>query len=454
MSAKTIHAYSPVLFCLITTTAMAQVECPAPNWSTPIWLDRYAQSIDSSEAVHLNQQTREFFDQLRVVPDHESITFEGWAENGIERETVTLDNPVLVATWTFTQSPASGPNGVAWENFKTLQRYNCNGNDNVGGNIWFTLHGNAVNLIRDRYPDGTICLDPAKSSGCQNAIYYGVPTVGVPYGFNDPDGDDPSGPWWRQFIMLAVVERDSLIRPSYNPTVIPNTTRNGTRDGVPIWDPEPGPSPTNPEGRPSYRLAREGVDPDDVFMAQYEAASDFVGYVTWQGKPQEYRGWEGLALWLDAWGLNSWDGADTSGSPYSKFPYTKVGLTWGWQNLADGEPLGTACSEFILKGEKPIYVIGTWEGAQYLTANQSDEDGMIPWCETCGGDLNMDGVVDGLDIGVMLVHWGSENPCYNISKTNRTVGADDLGLLFANWGPCERWPEVLNSLKPADQPCP
>ena len=89
-----------------------------------------------------------------------------------------------------------------------------------------------------------------------------------------------------------------------------------------------------------------------------------------------------------------------------------------------------------------------------ISAEQHAENGMKPWCETRQGDLNMEGVVDGPDVGVMLINWGADNPCYNISKTNRTVGPDDLGLLFANWGPCETWPEAPDSLKPDDQPCP
>ena len=55
----------------------------------------------------------------------------------------------------------------------------------------------------------------------------------------------------------------------------------------------------------------------------------------------------------------------------------------------------------------------------------------------CAGDLNLDGAVNGADLGLMLAVWG---PCgascaYDLSLDGLVNGAD-LGLLLSAWGPC------------------
>lgn len=53
------------------------------------------------------------------------------------------------------------------------------------------------------------------------------------------------------------------------------------------------------------------------------------------------------------------------------------------------------------------------------------------------GDFNGDGVVDGPDLGQLLVHWGPcvGNPCIGDLDDDGIVDAADLGLLLAAWGP-------------------
>ena len=55
----------------------------------------------------------------------------------------------------------------------------------------------------------------------------------------------------------------------------------------------------------------------------------------------------------------------------------------------------------------------------------------------CAGDLNLDGAVNGADLGLMLAVWG---PCgascaYDLNLDGLVNGAD-LGLLLSAWGPC------------------
>lgn len=53
----------------------------------------------------------------------------------------------------------------------------------------------------------------------------------------------------------------------------------------------------------------------------------------------------------------------------------------------------------------------------------------------CRGDFNGDGKVDGADLGLLLVGWGTEDPLVDLSEDGRVDGAD-LGLLLSFWGDC------------------
>ena len=54
---------------------------------------------------------------------------------------------------------------------------------------------------------------------------------------------------------------------------------------------------------------------------------------------------------------------------------------------------------------------------------------------TCPGDFNGDGLVNGADLGLMLVAWGTEDPLTDLDGDGRTDGAD-LGLLLTYIGDC------------------
>jgi hypothetical protein len=64
----------------------------------------------------------------------------------------------------------------------------------------------------------------------------------------------------------------------------------------------------------------------------------------------------------------------------------------------------------------------------------TDGDG-IPDCPTCPGDFDGNGIVNGGDLGLMLVVWNSDNPAYDIDG-NGVVNGGDLGYLLTYWGPC------------------
>ena len=61
---------------------------------------------------------------------------------------------------------------------------------------------------------------------------------------------------------------------------------------------------------------------------------------------------------------------------------------------------------------------------------------VLPDDETpCPGDFNGDGLVNGADLGLMLVAWGTEDPPTDLNGDGRTDGAD-LGLLLIDLGDC------------------
>jgi hypothetical protein len=74
----------------------------------------------------------------------------------------------------------------------------------------------------------------------------------------------------------------------------------------------------------------------------------------------------------------------------------------------------------------------------------SNSNGIPDCCENgqtcCVGDLFADGVVNGIDLGVLLGYWGPTTSAAGSQRAdiNRdgVVSGDDLGLLLGNWGPC------------------
>jgi hypothetical protein len=54
---------------------------------------------------------------------------------------------------------------------------------------------------------------------------------------------------------------------------------------------------------------------------------------------------------------------------------------------------------------------------------------------SCPGDLDHSGVVDGGDIGLVLLAWGTNDPAGDLDGDG-LVGGSDIGLLLIGWGPC------------------
>jgi hypothetical protein len=54
----------------------------------------------------------------------------------------------------------------------------------------------------------------------------------------------------------------------------------------------------------------------------------------------------------------------------------------------------------------------------------------------CLADFNIDGDINGADLGLLLAAWGNAEPLYDLNDDGAVDGAD-LGLLLASWGACD-----------------
>ena len=56
-------------------------------------------------------------------------------------------------------------------------------------------------------------------------------------------------------------------------------------------------------------------------------------------------------------------------------------------------------------------------------------------CSSSPADLNGDGVVDSIDLGLFLASWGTcADPCPADFDGNGVVNGFDLGMLISAWG--------------------
>jgi hypothetical protein len=63
-----------------------------------------------------------------------------------------------------------------------------------------------------------------------------------------------------------------------------------------------------------------------------------------------------------------------------------------------------------------------------------DHDCVLDSCEYAIGDLNLDGVIDDLDLNILLSWWGIPNPPLGDLNKDGIVNAVDLGILLGRFG--------------------
>ena len=82
--------------------------------------------------------------------------------------------------------------------------------------------------------------------------------------------------------------------------------------------------------------------------------------------------------------------------------------------------------------------IPRYKPARMLTETYGVVGPNVPPPPACPADLNLDGVVNGADLGLMLGAWGPcpSTPCTADLNLDGVVNGADLGLMLGSWGPC------------------
>jgi hypothetical protein len=139
------------------------------------------------------------------------------------------------------------------------------------------------------------------------------------------------------------------------------------------------------------------------------------------GAPQDNTPWQ-HAITADA---VTWSTTQT----YAQNPQANA-IRWGsmynfWFD-ADQPPV-------LMDGDIDVFIPGTADGVSFTLRGPGDAP------ITCPADLNDDGVVDGLDLLVLLGNWGSCDNCNDCTadlNNDCIVDGLDLLLLLADWGEC------------------
>ncbi|MCH2133650.1 MAG: hypothetical protein MK116_07860 [Phycisphaerales bacterium] len=394
------------------------------------------------------------------MPLEEPVTFVEWRKNSNgswTQSNATIEQPVLVVTWSFANLPNTDYElGETLSNRRTMQRYvTSQDENNSNATLWFTRHGNVGEYLDGLDVDRSCFNMSVKLDACEQAIAWGVPTVGLPFGFEQTAEGQPYdnviGAWWKEYMLIGLADRRAFVRPSYNPTVAEATCDWKTRNGVPIWS----------SHRDQYWYAKHGTP---AHAAQQAAINDPSGNPEFQFKAYntDMSVSTNFRAWMADWQVNSWVPAGPPGACYvSGFPYTAIGLTANWQFAEEGcdlDPAFLSLSEFILKADAPIWWFGRRSAPQYLGTR---EPGQVSWCDSCWGDVDMTGAVDVGDVLMVMDAWGTDNPCLDFAggydhndcgpyEQMRSVYVNDILWMLDKWGPCNGWPEGLESLRPAD----
>lgn len=103
---------------------------------------------------------------------------------------------------------------------------------------------------------------------------------------------------------------------------------------------------------------------------------------------------------------------------------------------AEHSGIAATGTQYSVSGDGIVSVVFQGAGTQAVSNIEFAEP--APSCnETCAGDLNGDGAVDGADLGLLLAAWGTAGGCPSADlNDDGTVDGADLGLQLAAWGAC------------------
>ena len=101
---------------------------------------------------------------------------------------------------------------------------------------------------------------------------------------------------------------------------------------------------------------------------------------------------------------------------------------------------GLPLTQELIAGQAYKLVMGSYSATSGSISGSLVIDGPAQPPASCLGDLNLDGVVTGADLGLLLGAWGAcpggTPGCLGDLNVDGVVNGADLGLLLGAWGPC------------------
>ena len=95
---------------------------------------------------------------------------------------------------------------------------------------------------------------------------------------------------------------------------------------------------------------------------------------------------------------------------------------------------GIPLNQPLNAGQTYYVLVGGYSTTTQPTSGTLVIDGP-PQVPPCPGDLDGDGSVNGVDLGIILGNWDTANPVSDLNGDGATNGLD-LGILLGGWGSC------------------
>jgi len=218
------------------------------------------------------------------------------------------------------------------------------------------------------------------------------------------------------------------------------------------------------EGHPSWTQAKLFAEQRGGYLATLtsQAENDLAGRLSHGLNPMLLGGFQdhssqsysepgGGWRWVtnEPWAFTNWGAGEPNnasnghGEPGEDYLYSwTVAEGYKWN---DGDNNCPECppSRFLVEWSADCNHDGIVDYGQILQGQLVDANtnGIPDICEgpTCNDiDLNLNGIVDGGDLGVLLAFWGPVSPAFPRADINRdgVVNGADLGIVLAFWGPC------------------
>ena len=117
-----------------------------------------------------------------------------------------------------------------------------------------------------------------------------------------------------------------------------------------------------------------------------------------------------------------------------------TGCTGNYSSGLNATNTGLPLTQDLVAGQTYHLVVGSYSATSGAVSGSLVIDGPTQPPPSCLGDLNLDGVVNGADLGLLLGAWGAcpgDVPgCLGDLNIDGVVNGADLGLLLGAWGAC------------------